>query len=211
MAVFADTFCRYENLIERRPLLLSSVLLRQNPHNVEEWERRAQIFTAPADIRKKLEVFAEAIATVDPMKAVGKPHRLWIGYATIYEKSGNLKYARQILQKAETVNFKTVGHLTAVWLHHVEMEIRHRCYDSARSLLRTATTIPPRHIGTHIHTSTPHFQLLSLSLSSSSSLILFLTVSSQGRRPLLKRNSSSRFLCGFSARTWRRALGITIP
>ena len=90
---------RYESLIERRPLLLSSVLLRQNPHNVDEWERRSQIYSDPKDIKKKLEVFSEAIATVDPMKATGKPHRLWIGYAMVYERSGNLKYARQILQQ----------------------------------------------------------------------------------------------------------------
>jgi len=31
---------RLEHLMERRPLLLSSVLLRQNPHNVVEWLKR---------------------------------------------------------------------------------------------------------------------------------------------------------------------------
>jgi pre-mRNA-splicing factor SYF1 len=30
---------RFERLLDRRPELLSSVLLRQNPHNVEEWHR----------------------------------------------------------------------------------------------------------------------------------------------------------------------------
>ena len=50
-----------------------------------------------------------AIATVDPMKAVGKPHRLWIGYASIYERSGNLKYARQILA---TLDGRTVSVVT---------------------------------------------------------------------------------------------------
>jgi len=34
---------RFENLIERRPLLLNSVLLRQNPHNVSEWLKRVQL------------------------------------------------------------------------------------------------------------------------------------------------------------------------
>ncbi|KAI4466201.1 pre-mrna splicing factor [Holotrichia oblita] len=31
---------RFENLMERRLLLLNSVLLRQNPHNVQEWHKR---------------------------------------------------------------------------------------------------------------------------------------------------------------------------
>lgn len=30
---------RFENLLSRRPELLNSVLLRQNPHNVEQWHR----------------------------------------------------------------------------------------------------------------------------------------------------------------------------
>jgi len=35
---------RLEDLMERRMLLLNSVLLRQNPHNVQEWHKRVQLF-----------------------------------------------------------------------------------------------------------------------------------------------------------------------
>ena len=35
---------RFENLMDRRPLLLNSVLLRQNPHNVHEWLKRVELF-----------------------------------------------------------------------------------------------------------------------------------------------------------------------
>ena len=35
---------RLEHLMERRPELLSSVMLRQNPHNVHEWHKRAKLF-----------------------------------------------------------------------------------------------------------------------------------------------------------------------
>ena len=34
---------RYEDLLDRRPLLLNSVLLRQNPHNVHEWHKRVML------------------------------------------------------------------------------------------------------------------------------------------------------------------------
>jgi len=34
---------RMENMIERRPILLNSVLLRQNPHNVNEWLKRVEL------------------------------------------------------------------------------------------------------------------------------------------------------------------------
>lgn len=35
---------RFEDLMDRRPLLLNSVLLRQNPHNVHEWLKRVKLF-----------------------------------------------------------------------------------------------------------------------------------------------------------------------
>lgn len=42
---------RFENLIERRLLLLNSVLLRQNPHNVHEWHKRVKLYEGkPHDV-----------------------------------------------------------------------------------------------------------------------------------------------------------------
>jgi hypothetical protein len=35
---------RFEHLMERRLLLLNSVLLRQNPHNVHEWHKRVLLY-----------------------------------------------------------------------------------------------------------------------------------------------------------------------
>ena len=35
---------RFEALMDRRPILLSSVLLRQNPHNIHEWHKRVKLF-----------------------------------------------------------------------------------------------------------------------------------------------------------------------
>lgn len=43
---------RLENLMERRPLLLNSVLLRQNPHNVNEWIKRVELLREkPKEVR----------------------------------------------------------------------------------------------------------------------------------------------------------------
>lgn len=39
---------RFEQLIARRPLLLNSVLLRQNPHNVHEWHKRVKLYDGNA-------------------------------------------------------------------------------------------------------------------------------------------------------------------
>jgi hypothetical protein len=51
---------RLEELTVRRPELLSSVMLRQNPHNVAEWHKRVKLFDG------------------NPRKQVGKS-RWWSG------------------------------------------------------------------------------------------------------------------------------------
>jgi pre-mRNA-splicing factor SYF1 len=57
---------RLEHLMERRPELLSSVVLRQNPHNVHEWHKRARLFAA--NPTKQILCYTEAVQTVDPEK-----------------------------------------------------------------------------------------------------------------------------------------------
>lgn len=41
--------------MERRLLLLNSVLLRQNPHNVAEWHKRVKLYEGqPHEVREKM-------------------------------------------------------------------------------------------------------------------------------------------------------------
>ena len=77
--------------MERRPLLLNSVLLRQNPHNVHEWLKRVQLHEGkPHDI---INTYHEAITTIDCALATGKPHTLWVEFAKFYETH---KQVRQV-------------------------------------------------------------------------------------------------------------------
>jgi pre-mRNA-splicing factor SYF1 len=129
-----------ENLMERRPELVSSVLLRQNPHNVHEWHKRAKLFAEnPA---RQILTYTEAVRTVDPLKAVGKPHTLWIAFAHLYEKHNDITNARVIFEKAVQVNYKTVDDLATVWCEWAETEIRRKNFKKALALLERATTEP---------------------------------------------------------------------
>lgn len=92
---------RLEYLTERRPILISSVKLRQNPHNVYEWLKRATLFQD--DPHKQIMAYTEAVKTVDYAKAVGKPNMLWIAFAKFYEKHDDLDNARAIFRKATQV------------------------------------------------------------------------------------------------------------
>ena len=131
---------RLERLMERRPELLSSVLLRQSPHSVHEWLKRAALFESePA---KVIHTYATAVKTVEPSRAIGKPHLLWLAFAKFYEEHSDLKNARVILRKASSVPFRTVDDLAAIWMGWAEMELRHKHYDAARAVLREATEVP---------------------------------------------------------------------
>lgn len=128
---------RFEYLMDRRPLLLSSVMLRQNPHNVEEWHKRVDLFKTP---REKVACFAEAVQTVDPQMAVGSLPSLWIAFSKVYEDNKELKEARAIFDKAVTIPFKNVEDLAGIWCEYAEMEIRAKHYKQALRLLEIATT-----------------------------------------------------------------------
>uniref|UniRef100_A0A671R074 Pre-mRNA-splicing factor SYF1 n=2 Tax=Sinocyclocheilus anshuiensis TaxID=1608454 RepID=A0A671R074_9TELE len=133
---------RFESLITRRPLLLNSVLLRQNPHNVHEWHKRVKLYEGQP--RQIINTYTEAVQTIDPMKATGKPHTLWVSFARFYEDNEQLDDARTIFEKATKVNYKQVDDLAAVWCEYGEMELRHENYDQALRILRKATAIPAR-------------------------------------------------------------------
>ncbi|MCL7034473.1 hypothetical protein MKW94_005305 [Papaver nudicaule] len=131
---------RLDNLMDRRPELANSVLLRQNPHNVEQWHRRVKLFEG--NPTKQILTFTEAVRTVDPMKAVGNPHTLWISFAKLYVEHKDIANARVIFDKAAQVNFRTVDNLAAVLCEWVEMELKHKNLEGARELLRRATAEP---------------------------------------------------------------------
>ncbi|GLT44768.1 hypothetical protein SLA2020_186450 [Shorea laevis] len=131
---------RLEHLMNRRPELANSVLLRSNPHNVEQWHRRVKIFEGSPT--KQILTYTEAVRTVDPMKAVGKPHTLWVAFAKLYENHKDIANARVIFDKAVQVNYKTVDHLASVWCEWAEMELRHKNFKGALELMRRATAEP---------------------------------------------------------------------
>ncbi|POO03693.1 Signal transduction response regulator [Trema orientale] len=131
---------RLDHLMDRRPELANSVLLRQNPHNVEQWHRRVKLFEG--NPTKQILTYTEAVRTVDPMKAVGKPHTLWIAFAKLYENHKDVANARVIFDKAVQVNYKAVDNLASVWCEWAEMELRHKNFKGALELMKRATAEP---------------------------------------------------------------------
>lgn len=133
---------RFEQLMDRRPFLVNDVLLRQNPHNVTEWQKRVALW---GDNKQMVvQTYTDAIAAVNPKKAVGRFHDLWANYAKCYEAVGDLGNARIIMEKAVKVPYKSVTELAEMWIEWAEMELRNESFDLAVNIMATATKAPKR-------------------------------------------------------------------
>ncbi|CAF1091134.1 unnamed protein product, partial [Didymodactylos carnosus] len=131
---------RLEYLMDRRPLLLNSVLLRQNPHNVNEWLKRVKLYGEQYD--KVIETYTRAVQTVDPKICVGKLHELWMSFAQFYDDNDQLDEARYIYEKGTKVNYRYVDDLACVWCAWCETELKHENYKEAIRLMERATVLP---------------------------------------------------------------------
>lgn len=133
---------RFEQLMNRRPFLINDVLLRQNPNNVNEWEKRVALW---GDNKKEVvQTYTDAIAAINPKKAVGQFHELWVNYAKLYEKGGDMQTARVIMEKAVKVPYKSVAELADLWCAWAEMELRNDNFDKAVDIIAKATQAPKR-------------------------------------------------------------------
>ncbi|KAK3115575.1 pre-mRNA-splicing factor syf1 [Teratosphaeriaceae sp. CCFEE 6253] len=133
---------RFEQLMDRRPFLVNDVLLRQNPHNVNEWQKRVALWGENAQM--VVQTYTDAITAIHPKKAVGRFHELWTNYAKFYETGDDLRNARVILEKAVKVPYKSVSELAEMWTEWAELELRNENFDQAVQIMATATKAPKR-------------------------------------------------------------------
>jgi pre-mRNA-splicing factor SYF1 len=114
---------RLEALIDRRPLLVNEVLLRQDPNHVQEWLKRTRLYKEQKD--KVIETYQKALKTVNPKQAHGRASLLWIHFAKYYEShQQDIQNSRNVFENAVKIEFRNVEELATVWLEYVEMELR---------------------------------------------------------------------------------------
>ncbi|KAK5998154.1 Pre-mRNA-splicing factor SYF1 [Cladobotryum mycophilum] len=133
---------RFEHLMDRRPFLLNDVLLRQNPNSVSEWEKRVALWGDKNS--EVVQTYTDAIAAIHPKRAVGPFHQLWANYAKFYERGGDIRNARIIMEKAVKVPFKSVAELADMWIEWAEMELRNENFDDAVRIMAKAIQAPKR-------------------------------------------------------------------
>ena len=133
---------RFEQLMDRRPFLVNDVLRRQNPNNVNEWEKRVGLWAGNAP--EIVQTYTDAIAAINPRKAIGRFHELWLNFAKFYEQGGDLRKARAICEKAVKVPLKSVAELAEFWCGWAEMELRNENFEAAVRIMEDATKAPKR-------------------------------------------------------------------
>ncbi|KAA1121521.1 pre-mRNA-splicing factor syf1 [Puccinia graminis f. sp. tritici] len=143
----------FEELMDRRPFLVNDVLLRRNPNDVQEWEKRVVLYGEDQD-EKVVETYLKAIETINPKKATSNFNQLFIHFAKWYEENGvdpsddslpDLDSARKVFERAINVNFQRVDDLAEIWIEWAEMEVQNEKYTEALRVIRRATTVPPNH------------------------------------------------------------------
>lgn len=133
---------RFEHLMERRPFLINDVILRQNPNNVSEWKKRIALW---GDNKAEVvQTYTDAIAAIQPKRADGQFHEIWVNYAKFYESGGDLRNARIIMEKAVKVPFRTPDELAKMWIEWAEMELRNENLDDAVKIMAKAVQAPKR-------------------------------------------------------------------
>ena len=143
---------RLEMLLSQRALLVNAVLLRQDPHSVSEWLKRATKLL-PASGAEAAEIdacFEKALCTVDPDRASGgKVSSLWSSYAKAIEardatdeagaKVGSEAWASVYRRGVDGGRFRTPDDCATLWLAWCEAEMRHGRPKKALALAQEAT------------------------------------------------------------------------
>ncbi|KAJ1033951.1 hypothetical protein NDA16_000159 [Ustilago loliicola] len=165
----------FEELMERRPFLVNDVLLRRNPDDVQEWEKRVVLYGDNDE--KIIETYREAIQKINPRKATANLHQLFLNFAQFYEYGGSaglaklsgneeeaaveeeevegdLESARKIFEKAVTSPFRRVDDLAEIWCEWAEMELRHSNYDEAIRIMARSVAPPRNTKGVQYHDDT---------------------------------------------------------
>jgi len=140
---------RAEDLTARRPILLNRVLLRQNPHDVGEWLKRARLYQEQNQLAQAQAALEEGLRTVQARRAFGgAPSQMVIELIALYESDPDdgINKGRDLMERIcnqWTYEFKQSDDLADCFAAWVELELRNENWDSALDIIRSSVVIPP--------------------------------------------------------------------
>ena len=133
-------FIRVNNLIQRRPFLKNSTILRRNPNNVSEWLKRIELMKEKKDLNLIKNLYEECLNTIKINLAYGRLSEIYISYANFFEENNNIKKANEIYYKGCNLNFKNTEENVNMWCLWCEMNVRQRRYQDAYHIIKFICT-----------------------------------------------------------------------
>lgn len=138
--------------MERRPELLSSVMLRQNPHNVHEWHKRVKLFAGNAN--KQILTYTEAVTTVDVHKVGDSGTVLSVTVLALFlplKPRLQLLYACRLcfgkisldqhFDRWALLDVQAIGKVYTLWTGFARFYERHGDLENARVIFDKATQV----------------------------------------------------------------------
>ncbi|KAJ2659196.1 pre-mRNA-splicing factor syf1 [Coemansia sp. RSA 1200] len=138
---------RLERLMDRRPFLVSDVVIAQQPHSVQSWLKRAALWQAQSNRDKAVETYEAAVAAVDPHRIPsgdGKVTDLWMAYAELLEGEEEFDQMRSVLSRAVSAATAvgSVAELADLFVWYAEKELALGQTERALQVLTQATAVP---------------------------------------------------------------------
>ena len=133
-------FIRVNNLIQRRPFLKNSTILRRNPNNVSEWLKRIELMKEKKDLNLIKNLYEECLNTIKINSAYGRLSEIYISYANFFEENNNIKKANEIYYKGCNLNFKNTEENVNMWCLWCEMNVRQKRYQDAYHIIKFICT-----------------------------------------------------------------------
>ena len=133
-------FIRVNNLIQRRPFLKNSTILRRNPNNVSEWLKRIELMKEKKDLNLIKNLYEECLNTIKINLAYGRLSEIYISYANFFEENNNIKKANEIYYKGCNLNFKNTEENVNMWCLWCEMNVRQKRYQDAYHIIKFICT-----------------------------------------------------------------------
>ena len=131
---------RVNNLLQRRPFLLNSTILRRNPNNCNEWLKRIDLIKNKKDFNLIKNMYEEALNTIKINEAYGKLSDIYISYGHFYEENKDIEKANEIFYKGCNLNYKKTEENINMWCLWVEMNVRQKRYKDAYKIIKFICT-----------------------------------------------------------------------
>ena len=142
---------KYENLLERRPFLLSNIRLRRQPNSVDVWMERINLSSGSASNDFKYpqiyDIFEDALRTINPAKTKGSLSQLWIAFASHINLNKGFEAAEQVYRRATQSEFSSTDELARVWVAFGEFIAKEKGLDAATNVISEALVPQKKHAG----------------------------------------------------------------